>query len=288
MRLGAESLEDAGELDGDVAGTADNDLLRHFRKIERVVGDDAQFGAGNGWALGVAAGGDDDLFRGDSFASDVQCVRVDEGGAGVEDRRTGVVQEAAVDAFETGDLAVLGGDQFGPVVRAFFDGPAEAGGVVGPGAVFAGLDEEFFRDAADVDAGAAPEAFLGDAYLGAVAGGDAGATNPGRAAANDEKIKVHVGRSSCQRRGAERSARHLVPASWGLNWARNMPVARWEAFRWAVPWIPSWHEPAVRETRTNENRQRYRDSDVGTRSAGESPSHRSRNEGEKRRHADSR
>ena len=164
---------------------------RHFLQIERVVRDDAQFGAGYGRAFRMTAGGDDDVLGGDVLAADIQCVGIDERGTRIEDRRAGAVQQLAIDAFQPGDLPVLGGDQFRPVVRALLDGPAEPGGIVGPGAVFAGLDEEFFRDAADIDAGAAPEPLLGDAHPRAMARRDARATNAGRTAANNEQIKVH-------------------------------------------------------------------------------------------------
>ena len=129
---------------------------------------------------------------GDALAADIQRVRIDEHRAGVEDRGAGAVQQLAVDALQAGDLAVLGGDQLAPVMRPLVDGPAEAGGVVRPAAVFAGLHQQLLRHAADIDAGAAPEAFLGDADAGAVAGGDARAAHPGRAAADDEQIEVHA------------------------------------------------------------------------------------------------
>ncbi len=92
-------------------------MLRHLLQVERIVGDDTQFGARDGGPLGMAAGGDDDLFRGDALAADIQRVRIDEGGARVEDRRAGVVQQPAVDALQPGDFAILGGDQLGPVMR---------------------------------------------------------------------------------------------------------------------------------------------------------------------------
>ena len=145
----------------------------------------------NGRTVGIAARRDDDLLRRDPLAADIQRVGVDKGGAGVEDGGSGVVQQAAVDALQPGDLAVFGGDQGVPVVRALGDGPAEALRVLGPGAVFTGLDQQFLGDAADIDAGSAPETFLGDTGFRAVPGGDARATNASRAAADDEEIKVH-------------------------------------------------------------------------------------------------
>ena len=83
-------------------------------RIERVVGDDAKFGAGDRHAFRMAAGGDDDAFGGDALAADVQRMRIEEHRAGVEDRCAGAVEQLAVDAVEAADLPVLGGDQLVP------------------------------------------------------------------------------------------------------------------------------------------------------------------------------
>ena len=210
VHLGAECLEDAGELDRDVARADDRDALRHARQEERVVGDDAELGAGDGDTLRMAAGGDDDAFGGDALAADVKRVRVEEHRAGIEDRRAGVVEQLAVDGVEAADLLVLGGDQLAPVMRALLDGPAEAGGVVRPGAVLAGLHQQLLRHAADIDAGAAPEAFLGDADAGAMAGGDTGAAHSGRAAADDEQVEIHLGVPSIVDRAGRFARRQIL------------------------------------------------------------------------------
>jgi hypothetical protein len=118
-------------------------------------------------------------------------VRIDESGPRLEDGRAGIVEQPLVDAVEPADLAVLRGDQLCPVVWALLDGPAEPGGVLGPGAVFAGLHQQLLRHAADIDASAAPEAFFGDADACTMAGGDARATHTARAATDDEEVEVH-------------------------------------------------------------------------------------------------
>ena len=141
----------------------------------------------------MAAGGDDDVLGGDALAADIERVRIDEGGARLEAGGAGVVQQPLVDAVEPADLAVLGGDQLRPVVRPLLDLPAETGGVLGPGAVFAGLHQQLLRHAADIDAGAAPEALLGDGDARAVARGDARAAHARRAAADHEQVEVHGG-----------------------------------------------------------------------------------------------
>ena len=186
--LGAQSGEDAGEFDGDIAAAEDDDAFGEVRQVEGIIGDDGVFGTGECGADRAAAGGDDDAFGGDGLAADIERVGVDEGRAGVE---AGAGRhQALVGAVEAVDLLVFGGDQAGPVMPAGGDVPAEAGAVGRGGAVFGGHHQEFFRHAADVDAGAAPEAFLRHAHLGAMAGRHAGEADAARAAADDEDVKV--------------------------------------------------------------------------------------------------
>ena len=66
----------------------------------------------------MAAGRNDDPFRGDPLAGDLHGMRIDQHGLRVEYRRAGASQKLAVDAFEASDFAVLGGDQLAPVVRS--------------------------------------------------------------------------------------------------------------------------------------------------------------------------
>ena len=189
--LCTECREDAGELHRDIAAAKDRDALGHGGQVEGVVGNDALIGARNVQPRGVAAGGDDDALGRHALAADIQGMWIDEHRSSIEDGCAGVVQQAAIDAVQPGDLPVLGGKQLGPVVRALLDGPAEAGGVIGKTAILAGLHQQLLRHAADIDAGAAPETLLRDRHAGAVAGGNAGTANTGRAAADDEEIVVH-------------------------------------------------------------------------------------------------
>ena len=191
VHLGAQRGEDAGELDRDVAAAEDDDPARQLGQVERRVGNDAELGARNVQPRRVAAGGDDDALGGDALAADIQRMRVDEGRARIEHGGAGLGQQAAVAGIQPVDLAVLGGDQPGPVMRALADIPAEADRVLGQGAVFAGLDQQLLRHAADIDAGAAPEALLGNADARAVAGGYAGAADSAGAAADNEQVVVH-------------------------------------------------------------------------------------------------
>ncbi len=170
MHLGAQGAENAGEFNRDIAGADHDDMPRHCLQVERVVRNDAEFGARDIGTLRVAAGRDDDLLRGDPLAGDLDRVGIDQYGAAVEHCRARAGQQLAVDTLQPGDLAVLGGDQLAPVVRAFLDRPAEPGGIFGPTTILTGLHQQLLRHAANIDARAAPVAFLGDADTGAMAG----------------------------------------------------------------------------------------------------------------------
>ena len=141
----------------------------------------------------MAAGRNDDPFRGDPLAGDLHGMRIDQHSLRVEYRRAGASQKLAVDAFEASDFAVFGGDQLAPVVRTFVNRPAEARRVIGPTAVFASLHQQFFRHAADIDASAAPKSLFGDADTSAMSRGYTRAADPGRTAADDKQIEVHAG-----------------------------------------------------------------------------------------------
>ena len=190
VHLGAEAGEDAGEFHRDIAAADDGDARRHGLQVEGVVRDDAMLRAREVGPDRAAAGGNHDAFGGDALAAHLQRVRVDEGGARLEHGAAGAVHQLAVDAVQPADLAVLGGDQRGPVVPAGGDVPAETVAVGRAGAELAGHDHQLFGHAAHVDAGAAPEPLLRHADAGAVAGGDAGAAHAAGAAADDEEVEI--------------------------------------------------------------------------------------------------
>jgi hypothetical protein len=106
------------------------------------------------------------------------------------DLDAGIDQHALVDAVQPRDLAVLVRDQGLPVEGAFADGPAVGAREREVLAEMRGVGEELLRDAADVDAGAAEAAGLGERDLGAVRGGNAAGANAAGAAAYREKIVV--------------------------------------------------------------------------------------------------
>jgi hypothetical protein len=108
------------------------------------------------------------------------------------DLHPGLLQHALVDAVEAGDLLVLVGEQRWPVEARLADCPAIGGGDVEILAPVRGVGEELLRDAADVDAGAAEAAGLGDRDARPVGRGDAAGANAARAASDGEEVVVEL------------------------------------------------------------------------------------------------
>jgi hypothetical protein len=106
------------------------------------------------------------------------------------DLDAGLCQHAFIDRVEARDLAVLVPNKRGPVEARLADGPAVAARNLEILAEMRGVGEQLLRDAADVDAGAAEAAVLGDRYSGAVARGHAAGTDAARAAADREKVVI--------------------------------------------------------------------------------------------------
>jgi len=101
-----------------------------------------------------------------------------------------VDEDAFVDSVQARDLAVLVLEQSRPVEARLAERPAVRGGNAEILTEVRGVGEQLLRDAADVDAGAAEAAVLGDRDLGAVARGNAARAYAARAAADREKVVV--------------------------------------------------------------------------------------------------
>src|SRR5450830_1362968 len=77
---------------------------------------------------------------------------------------TGAIKNLAIDLVQTRNFLVLGCNQGAPIMRGRADLPAEAARI---GKIFmkmGTIGHQFFRDATDIDAGAAPVPALGDRY----------------------------------------------------------------------------------------------------------------------------
>lgn len=107
-----------------------------------------------------------------------------------KNRNARVYQEALVDAVQARDLAFLVLQELVPIEGRLGDAPAEIRGVLQVVAEVRCVGKQLLRDAADVDAGAAEAAGLGDRDAGAECGADAARANPARTATDGEKIVV--------------------------------------------------------------------------------------------------
>jgi hypothetical protein len=191
--LRAEAMEDAGELDRDVAAADDDDPFRQFLEKEGLVGGDHVLFARNVGHRGPAAGGQQDMLGGVGFVSHRDGVIVDQARARVEDVDPRSLQQAPVNAVEALDLGVLVLDQGAPGEVALTHAPAEAGGVLEVLGEVGGVDQQLLGHAAHVDAGAAEIALLGHRHPRAMGGGDAGSPHAPRARADNEEIVVSHG-----------------------------------------------------------------------------------------------
>src|SRR3546814_19849 len=186
--LRSQPVEDAGEPDGDVTAADDDDALRQFVEEERLVRRDDVLPAGDVRQPRPAAGRDEDIFRRDDPAADPDGVRILDGGAVLDHRAAGIGQKSVVDLVEAADLPVLVRDQLRPVEAALADRPAVALGVAEVLAVMRGVGQELLRDAADIDAGAAEIALLGDRDPGPVVRREPARPHPAEAPADGNAV----------------------------------------------------------------------------------------------------
>ena len=188
--LGAETVEYAGEFDGDIAAADDNDAARQGGQIERLVGRDHMLDAGDVRHRRVRAGGDQDLVGGVSPAVDLDRVRIDEHAPALDQLDPAVLQHAAIDLREPLDLAVFGVDQGGPVEARDRHRPAKTGGIGKGIGKLRAVYEQLFRDAAADNARAADPAVLADRDARAIAAGAARAGDASRPGADRKHVEI--------------------------------------------------------------------------------------------------
>src|SRR5690606_34471031 len=100
-----ELVEDAGEFVGDIAGTGDQDALRHGIEMERLVAGDAKLVPGARGDVRPRPGGDEDMARGLLRAvGQGDFVRPADGGALLDDLDAVVLESLPVEAVETVDV----------------------------------------------------------------------------------------------------------------------------------------------------------------------------------------
>ncbi len=108
---GAQAVEDAGELDGDVAAAIDDGSLGQRLQVKAFVGGDRMLHAVHPREDRRRAGGDQDGLGADHLLPDLNAMVVEQPGTGIESLYPGVAQKLAVDPLQAVDLLVLVGDQ---------------------------------------------------------------------------------------------------------------------------------------------------------------------------------
>src|SRR5690606_10664064 len=129
----AETMEEIGEFDRDIATARDDNCLWQFIQMKSLVRADAELMAGQSRArVRPTTGGDQNMFSSNASSISLQLDRmfIDEHGATCKNLDLRIFKPLAVEPFQTVDFLVLGSDQLLPVKAAFAHPPAVTGGVL--------------------------------------------------------------------------------------------------------------------------------------------------------------
>ena len=193
--LRPQAAKDRREFAGDVATADDQQVLRKGRQVENLVRRDRQVGTGEHRHHRVATGRDHELAGRVARTVHLDLAGADDPSPAADDLHAGVFEQLAVDRVQAADLGrpvfleQLPVEHRRPVVVGR---PAEAGRFfIGLGIV-RGVAVEFFRDAAQVDAGATERCVFGDRHPGTVLRRHARRPNATAAGADDEEVEGRV------------------------------------------------------------------------------------------------
>jgi hypothetical protein len=192
----AQAVEDAGELDGDIAAADDHHPLGQLGQQEGLFRGDDVLDPGQVGPRRPVAGGDQDLPGRDLldalFPLHFQRVRIKEAGRSIQDVGAGLGQVGGIDAGEPRDLAVLGHPERLPVEGGVAVGPAIAARDFELAPEVGRIDHQLLGHAAADDAGAADAILLGHRHARAGHGRQPGGAHAAGARADDEEIVVVV------------------------------------------------------------------------------------------------
>ncbi|MNN26122.1 hypothetical protein D3C81_1396210 [compost metagenome] len=188
--LRAQTVEDRGELDGDIAAADHQYALGQLLEIEGFVGGDRQLAPGDLRHLRPAADSDQDVLGAVALAVHLDLMGAKNARMPFQQGDAAVDQQVAVDAVEALDLAVLVGNQGAPVEMPFFQGPTVTCGLLQFVRDMRAVHQQFFRHAADVDAGATQVAAFGHCHFCAEARRKARCAHTARPGTNHEQIKI--------------------------------------------------------------------------------------------------
>src|SRR3954468_11859556 len=191
-RLDAEAVEDGSALERDVAAADHQRSLRKPLEVERFVRGNGALAPFDRRDDRPRARGDEDVPRAVFLALHFDRVRIEDRRPRAMDLDAGDVEDALVDRVEARDLLVLVGEKRRPVELGLTGGPAIRLRDLEFFAPMRGVGEKLLRDAADVDAGAAEAARLGDRHLRAIGRADAARAHAAGAGAYGEEVEIEA------------------------------------------------------------------------------------------------
>ena len=194
VHLGAERVQHAGELDGDVAGAGDHGAAREVGELKEAVAVDDVLAAGHLELRGVAARRNQKPLGRVLFIVDGNRVRVDERGRAAEHRHLVLVQVGRVDAVQALNVRVARLFQQRPVKRVRLRVlKAVRGGVVKRLRHAGGIPHNLLGHAPDIDARAAEAALLDQRDAGTVRGRTTRRRETTTSTSNNNKVKLTHG-----------------------------------------------------------------------------------------------
>ena len=172
--VAAEPVEDAGELDGDVAAADDGDALgQRIGQVERLVRGDGELVAGDRGHLRPAAGADQNLVGRDRLAADLHGVAIHQPATAHVDLHARPFEQADIDRVQAIDLLLHIVAQGRPGMRGLAVRPTVGQRILELVGEFRAVHQQLLRHAAPDHAGTTDAIVLADADAGAVARGDA-------------------------------------------------------------------------------------------------------------------
>ncbi|MNY29801.1 hypothetical protein D3C86_1638650 [compost metagenome] len=117
--LGAEAVENRGELHGDIATANHQHPLGQLFEEEGFIRADGMLMPRNLRDMRPAAGGDEDVFGAVTLTAQLHAMRIEQARMTLEQGYAAVYQQVAVDAVEPFDFTVFVGDQGRPIELRF-------------------------------------------------------------------------------------------------------------------------------------------------------------------------
>ena len=199
MALRTQRLQDARDFAGDITAADDDGALGLAFQGKEVVRGAAECGTCDVCGdFRITAGRDNDVLAAIGIVADAHGIGGYKARRATDKGNAAFVEVSGIDVVQAGDVGVAG----------FFEGaPAESGlrrdaveetrGVSERLGGVRGVPEEFFRHAADVDAGAAEAGTFDDGDFRAVFGSAAGGRNAAGTAADTDEVEGLHGISVC-------------------------------------------------------------------------------------------